>query len=387
MELQFYPPGFAPIWTDGISCDNTHWCAAMTIDSLECTLGFAHCNPNCVEPVNFALISRDGTPAGPPSPQLANQRTFTPNGDTLLMNPGDRIAVHMWDAPIPGGGGDKAFKAEVIDLTTGQTGTMQASARNGFHDTSIDDCSGRPFNFQPEYNTASRSNITPWAALQTDISTQYEIGHFVPCTSISGMGRFQYNAFTLPDEYWKECHGPYEQTTTPDGGTNPEVSDAPCFPAGFTHGPAHTPPDTVTGCVMFFTQNGDLDFDGNSYWPDWPVGVAPTTTYPGSFVQGLPTTAGNQYTQYFIQTDVALSESTCPGAGPGCAVPPPNAPGGFYPYFSRVGSGTACTIEFGNVSSGPGVNNLGQDAQYGSDQFATFGYPEFIGPIQPNTCT
>src|SRR5437588_6582513 len=30
MEMQFYPPGFAPIWTDGISCDNTHWCAAMT---------------------------------------------------------------------------------------------------------------------------------------------------------------------------------------------------------------------------------------------------------------------------------------------------------------------------------------------------------------------
>ena len=36
LELQFYPPGFAP-FADGLSCDNSHWCAALTIDSLECT--------------------------------------------------------------------------------------------------------------------------------------------------------------------------------------------------------------------------------------------------------------------------------------------------------------------------------------------------------------
>ena len=35
VELQFYPPGFAP-FTDAISCDNTHWCSALNIDSLEC---------------------------------------------------------------------------------------------------------------------------------------------------------------------------------------------------------------------------------------------------------------------------------------------------------------------------------------------------------------
>jgi hypothetical protein len=138
---------------------------------------------------------------------------------------------------------------------------------------------------------------------------------------------------------------------------------------------------------VVFTAGGDVDFDGNSYWPDWPVGPAPTSTFPGSFVQGLPVTEGRQYPQYFIQTDAALSETTCKNDGSGCAVPPPNAPGKFYPYFSRVGSGTSCTIEFGNVSSGPGVNNLGKDAQYGTNQFKTFGYPEFIGPIKPNTCT
>ena len=55
MELQFYPPGEAP-FADSISCDNAHWCAALTIDSLECTLNFATCNPNCIEPVNFGSL-------------------------------------------------------------------------------------------------------------------------------------------------------------------------------------------------------------------------------------------------------------------------------------------------------------------------------------------
>ena len=36
MEMQFYPPGFAP-FSDSVSCDNDHWCAALNIDSLEAT--------------------------------------------------------------------------------------------------------------------------------------------------------------------------------------------------------------------------------------------------------------------------------------------------------------------------------------------------------------
>jgi hypothetical protein len=38
------------------------------------------------------------------------------------------------------------------------------------------------------------------------------------------------------------------------------------------------------------------------------------------------------------------------------------------------------------VSSGFGVSNLGKDAQYGTDQFATYGYPQFIGPTHINPC-
>ena len=190
----------------------------------------------------------------------------------------------------------------------------------------------------------------------------------------------------MTDTVWQSCHGPYETATTPDAG-NPEVTDAPCYPKGDTHGALNAAPDTVTGCPVFVS-GGDIDFDGSPYWPEWPTGPNPTSRLPGSFVQALPTSAGSQYSQYFVQTDVAGSESTCTDASTaGCAVPPPSGPGRFYPYFSRVKSSGTCTVEFGNVSSGRGVNSLGKDAQYGTDQRATLGYDEFIGPTRPNACT
>jgi hypothetical protein len=385
MEMQFYPPGFSPPWV-AISCDDTHWCAALTIDSLECTLNFASCNPGCTEPVNFALISTNGVPAGPPNPQEFNAATVTPNGHTLLMNPGDRVTVHMFDAPVPGEVGQNAFKVVLHDLTTGKTGFMQASAKNGFANTSMADCSGHPFNFEPEYNTAQRGNITPWAALQTNISTQYETGHWEPCKTISGPETIMQppppNGVTL--QTWKYCHGPYERTAAPDTRNgSPEPTDAPCWPKGWTQPPDfNTAPLVMTGCTDFITQNGDLDFDGSPYWPEWPTGTTPTL-YPAALVQSLPTTLGSQYAQYFIQTDLALSESTCQADGTGCSVPPPNGPGHFYPYWTRVGSSTrTCRLEFGNVSTGA---TFGKDAQYGTDQQATAGYPEFWGPTMDNS--
>jgi hypothetical protein len=381
MEMQFYPPGFAP-FADAISCDNTHWCSALTIDSLACTENFAKCNPNCEEPVNFAYIQQDGVPTGPAAPGSADLASFTPNAQTLLYNPGDKLQVHMFDAPIPGGGG-KAFEVVIKDLSTGQSGFMQASATNGFANTSMADCSTTPFNFQPEYNTAGKANIVPWAALQTNISTQYETGHWEACTSVTGPGRYPLSA-TFTDTYYKVCNGPYESGTE---NTSEEPSDAFCYPQNDTHGGLTTnSPDTTTGCLDDLFQNGDLDFDGQPYYADWPTSTSTTPTLPSSFVQQLPTTSGASYQQYFIQTDLALSESTCSGTSTtGCTVPPPG-PGDFYPYWSRVTSPQGCTLEFGNVSSGAGVNDFGQDAQYGSDQIATLGYPEFEGPVMKNTC-
>ncbi|MHB1567954.1 MAG: hypothetical protein ACYCXW_09595 [Solirubrobacteraceae bacterium] len=366
LELQLYPPGEPP-FVNSISCDNSHWCAALTIDSLECTAGFVNCNTGCEEPVNFGWIQRDGVPTGPPSPQLADLSTFTPNGETLLMAPGDRITVHIFDAALTGGG--YALETAIHDWNTGQTGYMQASATNGFANTSMTNCSGTPYNFQPEYSTASPSNTIPWAAVSTNVGTAVETGHWVSCTSLDSTGNL--------------CLGPYEQGGA-DSATGPEGgSDAPCFTAGT--GP--TAP-TATGCLDF-NAGGDLDFDGSPYWPEWPVASFPTAKLPGSFVVGLPTSDGSQYPQYYLQTDTALSETTCandPTSQTACAVPPPGAPGNFYPYWSRVSSFFGCAVEFGNVRYGPGVNSMGGDAQYGTNQFTTLGYPEIIGPVQNNSC-
>jgi hypothetical protein len=115
--------------------------------------------------------------------------------------------------------------------------------------------------------------------------------------------------------------------------------------------------------------------------------------YPGSFTYLFPTTNGQQYTQFHFQTDLALSEQTCGGntlttAPPGtqslagCTVPP-QGPGGFYPYWSQVQSGGSCSLLFGNVNTG---STFGKDAQYGTVQFATYGYPQFISPSHNNPC-
>lgn len=386
MEMQFYPPGNAP-FVDSESCDNTHWCAALTIDSLECTTGFATCNPACEEPVNFAFIQKDGVPTGPPSPQMSDVATFTPNGSTLLMNPGDTVSVHMSDASAPGGG--NAFKVVVNDYTNHTTGYMQASAANGFQNTSIADCSGTPYNFEPEFATAARDNIVSWAALQTNISTEFETGHWESCTSLSNPITNPFDPADTGGTY-NGCNGPYENAGPADS-TTPEAGDALCYYKGDTHtgydgSGSSTPPNEATGCQDNVFQNGDLDFDGQPYYPDWPTGNF-SKIFPSTFVEQFPTTNGQPYSQYFLQSDIALSESTCTGpAGPGCTIPP-QGPGNFYPYWTQLHVGGFCALEFGNVNGfSPLLNDFGKDAQYGQDLFSTLGYPEFEGPTHQVAC-
>jgi len=377
MEMQFYPPGEPP-FVDSLSCDDSHWCAALTIDSLECTEGFVTCAGGCEEPVNFAFIQTDGVP---------DPSGVIPDDKTLLMNPGDQISVHMSDAPAAGGG--NAFEVQVYDLTTHQRGVMQASAANGFVHTSIADCSQTPYNFQPEFNTASSGNIIPWAALQTDISTEFETGHFEPCTSLTGsIGANPFDA-SDPDGTLGTCVGAYE-TGSASTETSSEPSDAICYHAGDTH-PGYagagtsTEPDLVTGCQDNVFQNGDLDFDGTPYYPEWPTSTQPGL-YPGSFVEQFPSTGGRSYSNYFFQTDIALSEGSCTSTTlSGCTVPPAG-PGGFYPFWTQTSGNGGCALEFGNVTRGFNVNDFGGDAQYGTNKFLSIGYPEFEGPLHSANC-
>ena len=382
MELQFYPPGFAP-FVNSISCNipgstnpltdgNGGWCAALTIDSLECTNQFAYCNPACTEPVNFAFIQHNGQPTGPPSPQNANLATFTPNQQTLFFKPGDTVTARVFDNPKY-----HALEAIVTDDSTGQSGYMVADASNGFENTDLKTCAGTPFNFQPEYNTAAAGNFVPWAALTTDISTTFEIGHFTPCSSLSNpvRGTTEYNV----------CIGAYESATSPDGsranGTNTVIEasrgDGPCFYAGDTHGQGGsggetTAPNVVTGCDNF-NDGGDLDYDGTPYWPDWPTGTT-ATNFPSTMVIQPPTFGSKSqgYSQIEFQTDNPASDYLCDVlTGQGCQVPPPG-PGTFYPYWTQVtsGGGASCSWEFGNVKG----TDFGGAAQYGQAGASGNGY-------------
>jgi len=373
VELQFYPPGFAP-FTDSISCDNTHWCSALTIDSLECTgNGSGPCNNSCPEPVNFGFIQTNGVTTGPPSPQLSDLATMTPNSHTLLMNPGDEITVHMFDATIPGG---HALEAKVSDLSTGHSGFMIASAANGFMNTNPFDCTGTPFNFEPEYSTARAQNVIPWGIGPYMINSQFEIGHFEPCTSVQGAAKVTIGTFS--DTYYKHCVGPYE--TVKDAAGNFEPDDSPCYRAGDTHG-GTVPPNVMTGCDVFFNAIGDLEYDGTPYYPDWPNSTT-ADRYPSPFLQQQPTTVGGQgYRWIQFMTDASATEfnTNCNLAtGTGCVLPP-KGPGSFYPYWTLAKVGGSCVWEFGEMRNGDRFHG---DAQYGSVGPGTIG--AFAGRIRPN---
>jgi hypothetical protein len=369
LEVQFYPPGFAP-FVDSISCDNRHWCAALTIDSLECTAGFASCNGNCIEPINFAWIQSDGVPTGPPSPQQADLNTFSPNQQTLLMNPGDRIQTQIFDNHRAG-----ALETVITDITTGRRGFMIASAANGFQNTSIVDCSGTPFSFQPEYSTADPNNDGSWAA--ANIDTAYEVGHFIPCSSLERKQTLHLGP-GVTDVAYNECVSAYETATRPDSARRGEPGDGPCYQRGDRHGALSSAPDEVTGCI-----GGDLDYDGTSYWRDWPDSTTPDQ-FPSPLDQFQPVTAGAaRYPQMEFITDSPASNPRCSDAtlNTECVVPPPQAPGAFYPYWTLAQTTAGCVWEFGQMSNG---NTYGGDAQWGSPTIFPNNFIQDAGPIMPN---
>jgi hypothetical protein len=431
LELQFYPPDYQP-FIDGISCDASHYCAALTINSVSCTFGFVVCNNNCLEPLNFAFLQQDGVPAGPPSPQLANAHTFTPNARTLMMNPGDVLRVTINDT-------SQGLSTGILDLSTGRSGSMVASAANGFMNTNITDCSGTPFSFRAEYNTAGQQNLVAWTSFQAGVMMAQSIGHFEACSSVTSA--FPVNqsypdgqSFSDPNVF-QVCQGGFEgqgrsgegpcnpttgvctNPTTAGGGACPtnnfltgalcEFSDAVCMPAGTravtTDGVMQTVRWRVAGCLANTFQKGDLDFDGVSYtlgWPDGTTGHPTPFSYLGPFDGNLRT-----YPTVQFETDVAGSEIQCNVAtGAGCTVPPVGA--AFYPYWTignggipdqsgngdnsgQSGSGSnsvqrmLCIWTFGTTIRSVTKQTFGANAQYGTPDVGRFAGTIISQPV-PN---
>jgi hypothetical protein len=419
LELQLYPPGFGP-FTDSFSCSKTKWCSAITIDSLECNFNIKVCNPNCEEPVNAAFLQTNGVPTGPPGPQLADVDSEFPNAQTLEMNPGDVLEISIFDPP-------QGLTTVIRDLTTHQTGFMVASAKNGFMDTQMSNCSGHPFTFHAEYNTASQQNEVSWAALEGGVIMEQEIGHFETCNSVSHNDPFfisDSNGESYTDPHvFQTCNGGSEgphatgegpcnawtdicKHSETEGPTGPqacptdnagtgvlcEFADGFCFPKGnrpVSINDVEAKENwAVAGCNADQFQNGDLDFDGISYQPNtWPNGTAnqPTSArYIGPF------TGGHPYPTIQFESDIAGSEFLCNvTTGKGCAAPPIGSE--FYPFWSlnnsqhlrplRTPPGT-CVWNFGNVLPGVTRRTFGKDAQYGTPDIARFGGTIISAPMR-----
>ena len=369
MELQFYPPGFAP-FSDSISCDNTHWCSALTIDSVECDAG-GTCNNNCIEPVNFAFIQTNGVPTGPPSPQESDLASVTPDAHTLMMNQGDRIVIHMFDARVRGG---HALEITEKDLTNGRSGRMIASAANGFKNTSFADCSGAPFNFQPSYSTAKAANIVPWGFGPYNINTQFEIGHFEPCTTVTGRSTLTFGPFV--DTYYNVCHGAYEADSPPDTGLERGAERLAVLPQG-RHPWRHRAAERGDRLRRVLRRGRRPRLRRHLLSRRLADSVRPNR-HPSPFEQLTPSSGGQDYGKVQFVTDLSPSESSCNlTTGSGCAMPPPG-PGHFYPFWTRARVDGACVWEFGNMRNG---NTFGGDRQWGRVGPRTLG--AFTSRIRP----
>ncbi|HEY7048320.1 MAG TPA: hypothetical protein VH373_13965 [Jatrophihabitantaceae bacterium] len=362
MELQFYPPGWVQQF-DSQSCDAIHWCAALTIDSLaEDPVAGTIMNPTCanqilggVEYVNFAYLTRSGRPQGPPNPLQ-----FDPVGSgkpdprkVLMMNQGDKISLSMHDT-------GQGVRAELADATTHQSGSMTASARNGFgqirYAPTGTSCTEIPYDFHPMYDTSSpvHGANTLWAAHSGNVAFSDEIGHFDFCSQV--------------DTTTGTCTGlegvPGDQEPADD-------DDFACFPASAS---TLVP---VTGC------NGQNDgFDGTSYLPRWPNG---SRLNPTSILFSSPTTKGHRYPLMAFEADLPAIESAAGNqpcsqvTGTGCTLIPitdDGAPAAFYPFYTKGHTRAGCRWSIGNDIPGFTQNDFGRNAQFGqiaADPHLVFG--------------
>jgi hypothetical protein len=373
LELQFYPPGWIPwpTWQVAVGasgCDPTRWCAAMNIFSLaQDPVNGTVLNSTCLatvgspEYVNFAFVTKDGHSTAPANPVQATTSTFTPDSARdLFMNSGDNLKISLGDTP-------HGLRAVIKDLTSGEAGSMTASAANGFgqvkYDAAGTSCVNLPYDFHPMYSTSSEQTRVTWAAHSYNISLTSEIGHF------------------------ENCNGPNLIPATPfgvDANGNPIAC-----PAGNTEGfgSNQSPTDgddnfcfpgtealriNINGCT-----DSNTGFDGLSYQPVWPDGN--TTLHPEPILFSSPRTGpGNRvnYSRVAFEADLPRIEpGNCRFTGVGCQLVPTTdkgTPTAFYPFFSAFQNGVAdehgnggCVWGFGNDLPGA-TSDFGRNAQYGS---------------------
>jgi hypothetical protein len=375
VELQFYPPGWIPwpTWQVAVgasSCDATQWCAAMNIFSLaEDPVAGTTLNATCaaqtgLEYDNFAFVTKNGRTTAPANPVESTTATFTPNAQTdLFMSSGDQLRVSLGDT-------QHGLQVVIHDLTSGQTGSMTASAANGFGQVKYDptgtSCVNQPYDFHPMYSTSSEQTRVIWAAHTYNTTFSDEIGHFENC---SGPNPIPNTPFGL-DANGNPIACPTGNTEGFGSNTSPtDGDDNFCFPGSealLIH---------VNGCT-----DTNTGFDGLAYQPVWPDGNRGLHPEPIRF--SSPQTGpgdGVNYSRVAFEADLPRIETnTCNRTtGAGCTLIPSTdkgTPAAFYPFFSALqppGAGKGCQWAFGNDFPGQ-TTDFGRNAQYGSLLFSNY---------------
>jgi hypothetical protein len=374
MEMQFYPPGWAP-WPNGIGCNATQWCSALNIDTFQNNTNTgALNNDDCLntvgpEPVNFDFLTKNGVATAPGNPQ--HPEHFVPHlNKDYLMNPGDKLRLHMFDSP-------QGFTVDINDLTANTSGSMVASAANGFgsvvFDPNATQCTVQLHDFHPMYNTATPAERNFNAAHTGNISFADEIGHFEYCAKVN-------------DDALSSCAKPLgDDTNDPDnGGLDPAGDDVLCLP-----GSASTL-IKIGGCL-----NTDGDFDSVSYNFTWPGSISNPTAdrllnaRPVRFTS--PTTDGQSFDQMAFESNISRSESddtefnhstpcqrhitnpSDPSPGTGCVNPPPGA--NFYPFYTTKEIHGTCYWQQGGPYIPGTTDEFGGSAQAEYGPLRAISYP------------
>jgi hypothetical protein len=361
-EMQFYPPGWVRL-PQGVGCSATQWCAALNIDTFQdnentgALNNVACLNTVGSEYVNFAFITHNGVATAPGSP-LDPQHMIPNLHKDLLMNPGDNVTTHLFDTP-------NGLKVTLVDHTTNTSGSMTASAANGFATINwapnAKKCTATPINFHAEFSTSSPLTRNVNAAHTYNIAFSDEIGHFEYCGKVG----------TDP---LSTCLKPLGSDTN-DGdtaGPAPEGDDVFCLPA------KASVLIKIGGCV-----DSDTDFDGVSYGFNWPGSISNPTAdallHPTSELYTSPTTGGTNYPRMVFEGDQDRNESSdsafrvdvpCqrhilnpsdPSPGTGCVDPPPNS--NFYPFYTTRNVRGECMWQEGGRYIPGTTNTFGGSAQ------------------------
>jgi hypothetical protein len=268
------------------------------------------------------------------------------------MNSGDWLLIDMHDAP-------QRFQVVIHDLTTGENGSMTASAANGFGQVKFaptgTDCVNIPYDFHPMYSTSSEHTRVPWTAHSYNIAFSDEVGHFEYCNSVDPNG----NCF---------------QSNNPNDPGSPDPDDATfCFPA------SDSLRIQIGGCT-----GSDVDFDGVPYQLVWPGTLNNPSQdkqlHPGSvlftsplFVPDAHPSQLSNYSPVAFETDLPRVEfATAPprnrSTGVGCVNPPGGA--NFYPFYTTRMSedgNNNCLWQLG------GANIPGTTQTFGGSSTAEYG--------------